>query len=43
MLAPGRNPLSGLDARVGLYVFWPAEVYCTDNQQGFGRRVSIEL
>jgi hypothetical protein len=43
MLTPGRNPLTGLDARVGLYVFWPAEVYCTDNRLGFGRRVSIEL
>ena len=43
MLTPGRNPLAGLDARVELYVFWPAEVHCTDNRQGFGRRVSIEL
>ena len=43
MLTPGRNPLSRLDARVGLYVFWPSEVHCTDNRQGFGRRVAIEL
>ena len=43
MLRPGRNPLSELDARVDLYVFWPVEVHCTDNRQGFGRRVAIEL
>lgn len=43
MLMPGRNPPGRLEARVNLYVFWPAEVHCTDNRQGFGRRVPIEL
>jgi uncharacterized protein YhbP (UPF0306 family) len=43
MLIPGTDPDGGLDARVGLFVFWPLEVHCTDNRQGFGRRVPIEL
>jgi uncharacterized protein len=43
MLMPGTDPKGGLDARVGLYVFWPLEVHCTNNRQGFGRRVPIEL
>lgn len=43
MLATGSTPLAGLDARVGLYVFWPSEVYCTSNRSGFGRRVPVEL
>jgi uncharacterized protein YhbP (UPF0306 family) len=43
VLAPGRSPLAELDTRVSLYVFWPYEIHCTDNRQGFGRRVSIQL
>jgi uncharacterized protein len=43
MLMPGTDPKGKLDARVGLYVFWPLEVHCTNNRQGFGRRVPIEL
>jgi uncharacterized protein YhbP (UPF0306 family) len=43
LLIPGKDPAGGLESRVGLYVFWPSEIHCTDNRQGFGRRVPIEL
>ena len=35
--------IPALALRVGLYVFWPAQIHCTDNRQGFGRRVQIRL
>ena len=41
--APAASPSESPEAGVRLYVFWPAEIHCTDNRQGFGRRVSIEL
>lgn len=43
ILKPGTDPAVSLDARVGLYVFRPSEIHCTDNRQGFGRRVPIKL
>jgi uncharacterized protein YhbP (UPF0306 family) len=43
LLMPGTDASAGLEARVELYVFWPSEIHCTDNRQGFGRRVSVEL
>jgi uncharacterized protein len=43
LLMPGRDPTEGLDSKVALYVFRPSEIHCTDNRQGFGRRVPIEL
>lgn len=43
LLNHDKNPEEGLDARVDLYVFWPSEIHITDNRQGFGRRVPVEL
>jgi uncharacterized protein YhbP (UPF0306 family) len=43
MLSAGAAQNQSLEARVGLYVFWPLEIHCTFNRQGFGRRVPIGL
>jgi uncharacterized protein YhbP (UPF0306 family) len=43
LMATEIDKIPGLAQRVGLYVFWPAQVYCTDNREGFGRRVQVQL
>jgi uncharacterized protein YhbP (UPF0306 family) len=43
MLSTDAAQSESLEARVGLYVFWPLEIHCTFNRQGFGRRVPIGL
>ncbi len=43
MLAPGTDRIKDLSPKVGLYVFWPTEIHCTNNSLGFGRRVQIRL
>ena len=43
LLAEEIEKIPALALRVGLYVFWPAQIHCTDNRQGFGRRVQIRL
>jgi uncharacterized protein YhbP (UPF0306 family) len=43
LMAAEIEKIPGLVQRVGLYVFRPAQIHCTDNRQGFGRRVQVKL
>jgi uncharacterized protein YhbP (UPF0306 family) len=43
MLASGTDRIRDLSPKVGLYVFWPTEIHCTNNSLEFGRRVQIKL
>jgi uncharacterized protein len=43
MLMASAEQSGRLEARVGLYVFWPLEIHCTCNRESFGRRVPINL
>ncbi len=43
MLPSGTDRIGDLSPKVGLYVFWPTEIHCTNNSLGFGRRVRIRL
>jgi uncharacterized protein len=43
MLMAEARQAESLASRVEFYVFWPLEIHCTYNRQGFGRRVPIKL
>lgn len=43
LLVSGKDRIRDLRPKVGLYVFSPSEIYCTNNSLGFGRRVQIQL
>lgn len=43
MFDAGTDGIKALGPKVGLYVFWPTEIHCTNNSLGFGRRVRIRL
>ena len=43
LLASGTAKAMDLESKICLYVFWPTEIHCTNNELGFGRRVRIRL
>ena len=43
LMAEEVEKIPALALRVGLYVFWPAQIHCTYNRQGFGHRVQVKL
>ncbi len=43
LLASKTAKVLDFESKVCLYVFWPSDIYCTDNKLGFGRRMQIQL